>query len=105
MWSLILISLPCSLLSGTLAYVFQRLASPEAPSLSVCVREAQKLGYTEPDPREDLSCRDFARKLVVCGREAGLETSPEIRWEGSLQLLTEQDAKAPNVEAFLQSLR
>ena len=55
--------------SGTLAWLFNRYDGSEP--FSALVREAQQLGYTEPDPREDLSGLDVARKLVILAREAG----------------------------------
>ncbi len=60
-------------LSGTLSFIFNTL-EPGAP-FSAAVREARRLGYTEPDPREDLSGTDFARKLVVLAREMGRDVS------------------------------
>lgn len=57
--------------SGTLAFVFSELAAGR--SFSDAVREARALGYTEPDPREDLSGRDVARKLLTMAREIGVE--------------------------------
>lgn len=62
-------------LSGTTAFLFDRLGSGMA--LSEAVREAHALGYTEPDPREDLSGRDVARKMVILAREAGLRVEPD----------------------------
>ncbi|GAB6196918.1 homoserine dehydrogenase family protein [Lysobacter xanthus] len=56
-------------LSGTLAWLFNRYDG-RVP-FSQLVREAHDLGYTEPDPRDDLSGRDVARKLVILAREAG----------------------------------
>ncbi len=56
-------------LSGTLSWMFNTL-TPDTP-FSTLLREARRLGYTEPDPREDLSGQDFARKLVVLARELG----------------------------------
>lgn len=57
------------IVSGTLSYIFSELA--KGKSFSECVMEAKKLGYTEPDPREDLSGMDVARKLVCLAREMG----------------------------------
>ena len=56
--------------SGTLAYLFN-VFDGQRP-FSEIVREARALGYTEPDPREDLSGMDVARKAVILAREAGL---------------------------------
>ncbi len=57
--------------SGTLAYLFN-VFDGQTP-FSRIVREAKSLGYTEPDPRDDLSGTDVARKLIILGREMGLE--------------------------------
>ncbi len=57
------------LLSGTLAWLFNRFDG-RVP-FSALVREARTAGYTEPDPRDDLSGRDVARKLVILAREMG----------------------------------
>jgi len=58
------------ILSGTLAYLFN--VWDGSTSFSDVVRRAKGMGYTEPDPRDDLSGMDVARKLVILGREAGL---------------------------------
>ena len=57
------------ILSGTLAWLFNLYDGSK--SFSALVREALALGYTEPDPRDDLSGLDVARKLVILAREAG----------------------------------
>ena len=58
------------ILSGTLSYLFNTFDGT-AP-FSGLVREAHAMGFTEPDPREDLSGQDVARKLLILGRQIGL---------------------------------
>jgi len=58
------------ILSGTLAYLFNLYDGTR--SFSDIVRDARQRGYTEPDPRDDLSGSDVARKLTILGREMGL---------------------------------
>ena len=61
------------IVSGTLAYIFNQLATGKP--FSDIVIAAKELGFTEPDPRDDLSGLDVARKMVVLAREIGLEVS------------------------------
>ncbi len=56
--------------SGTLAYLFNVFDGTKP--FSTIVREARDAGYTEPDPRDDLSGLDVARKLIILGREMGM---------------------------------
>lgn len=57
--------------SGSLSYLFNTF-SAEEKSFSEILLEADALGLTEPDAREDLSGNDVARKLLILGREVGL---------------------------------
>jgi aspartokinase/homoserine dehydrogenase 1 len=58
------------ILSGSLSYIFGLLE--QGLPLSDVTEKAKALGFTEPDPRDDLSGMDVARKLLVMAREAGL---------------------------------
>ncbi len=55
--------------SGTLSYLFN--AFDGSVPFSAIVRQARELGLTEPDPRDDLSGQDVARKLLILARQAG----------------------------------
>ena len=57
-------------LSGSLSYIFGKL--DEGMSLSQATTLAKEQGFTEPDPRDDLSGMDVARKLLIMAREAGM---------------------------------
>ena len=59
--------------SGTLTYVAQLME--KGSSLHDALKEAQDKGFTEPDPRSDLSGLDVARKLVILARELGMKIS------------------------------
>jgi aspartokinase/homoserine dehydrogenase 1 len=62
-----------AVLSGTLSFIFNQMSIGKTFKTSVL--DAFSLGYTEPDPRDDLSGLDFARKVVIILREMGLKIS------------------------------
>lgn len=64
-----------AVLSGTLNYIFNTI-SPEIP-LSKAIKMAKEAGFSEPDPRIDLSGKDVARKIVILAREAGYKVEQE----------------------------
>jgi aspartokinase/homoserine dehydrogenase 1 len=75
--------------SGTLAYLFNVFDGREA--FSSIVRDAKAKGYTEPDPRDDLSGLDVARKLIILGREMGLTLEmSDVQVEGLVPRALEQ---------------
>lgn len=64
-----------AVVSGTLNYIFNCI-SADMP-LSATIRQAKEDGYSEPDPRVDLSGKDVIRKLVILAREAGYRLNQE----------------------------
>jgi bifunctional aspartokinase / homoserine dehydrogenase 1 len=85
--------------SGTLAYLFNVFDGKE--SFSSIVRAAKLKGYTEPDPRDDLSGLDVARKLIILGREMGLTLEmSDVHVTG----LVPQALDACSVDEFMERL-
>ncbi|MGH8158901.1 MAG: homoserine dehydrogenase [Rhodanobacter sp.] len=85
--------------SGTLAWLCNRHDGRQP--FSALVREAHALGYTEPDPRDDLSGLDVARKLVILAREAGWPLSLE---EVAVESLVSPALAALPLDACMQRL-
>jgi bifunctional aspartokinase / homoserine dehydrogenase 1 len=85
--------------SGTLAYLFNVFDGREP--FSSIVRAAKAKGYTEPDPRDDLSGLDVARKLIILGREMGLTLEmSDVEVNG----LVPKSVEKCSVDEFMQRL-
>lgn len=99
-----------AVLSGTLNYVLNALSSEV--SFSQAVRQAQEEGYSEPDPRIDLSGIDVVRKLTILARESGYRVEscdiearrflPDHLFEGSLEDFW---AQLPSLDAHFEEER
>ena len=99
-----------AVLSGTLNFIFNEI-SADVP-FSETVRRAKEQGYSEPDPRIDLSGTDVIRKLVILTREAGYRVEqadvekhlfvPDDYFEGSVEDFWK---KLPNLDADFESRR
>jgi bifunctional aspartokinase / homoserine dehydrogenase 1 len=94
-------------LSGTLSYLFN-VWDGEQP-FSALVRDAKAQGFTEPDPRDDLSGTDVARKLIILAREMGLDLElADVELEGlvpeSLRSATAEEflARVPEADAAMR---
>jgi aspartokinase/homoserine dehydrogenase 1 len=87
-------------LSGTLSYLFNTFDG-ERP-FSELVAEARREGFTEPDPRDDLSGADVARKVVILAREMGIPLEmADVELEG----LVPAGLRGGSAEDFLRDLR
>jgi homoserine dehydrogenase len=84
------------LFSGTLGYLTQ--GAEGGRRFSACLREACRLGITEPDPRLDLAGADVARKLVITARAAGIPLEFD---EVAIESLVSPDLEACPLEDFL----
>ena len=88
-------------LSGTLNYIFSTYAVGQ--NFSDVVAEAKAKGYTEPDPRDDLSGMDVARKILILAREAG--TAIELADIQIENLVPEDCRGAMSADEFLEKLK
>ncbi|KAH9623594.1 hypothetical protein KSS87_017318 [Heliosperma pusillum] len=86
--------------SGTLSYIFNKFKGKR--SFSEVVEEAKQAGYTEPDPRDDLSGTDVARKVIILARECGLKL--ELSDIPSESLVPEPLRSTSSAEEFMQQL-
>jgi len=90
-----------AVLSGSMNYIFSELESGEP--FSEVVRKAKELGYSEPDPREDLSGMDVARKILILGREA--EQHLEFDAIDIQSMVPGECQNAPSVSEFFEQLK
>ena len=88
-------------LSGSLSYIFNEF--DETLPFSEVVENARKLGFTEPDPRIDLSGTDVKRKIIILSREAGMKIEPDEVVIKSF--LPDECMQAESTEAFFECLR
>ncbi|RYU95751.1 bifunctional aspartate kinase/homoserine dehydrogenase I [Emticicia agri] len=89
-----------AVLSGTLAYIFNNFKAGDR--FVDVVREAKAKGYTEPDPRDDLSGQDVARKILILSRECGLKLEPDD--VKIINLLNDACLQAKTVDEFFVEL-
>lgn len=87
-------------LSGSLSYIFNTFTAKD--NFSEVVKKAQDLGYTEPDPREDLNGGDIKRKITILARESG--ASIEMKDVKVDYLLPASCRKAEGIKDFYEEL-
>ncbi|HEX9826834.1 MAG TPA: bifunctional aspartate kinase/homoserine dehydrogenase I, partial [Flavobacteriaceae bacterium] len=89
-----------AVLSGSLNFVFNHFDG--TTTFHDVVKRAQKEGYTEPDPRIDLSGVDVARKILILARESGVEMNLEAVLNQSF--LTKANLESKSVDDFYRAL-
>ncbi len=89
-----------AILSGTISYIFNNFVGDA--SFYETVKNAQALGYTEPDPRDDLGGVDFMRKMLILARDAGHQLEPSAVDLGAI--LPETCLAATSVDDFYAEL-
>jgi aspartokinase/homoserine dehydrogenase 1 len=85
-----------AVLSGTLSFIFNTFAA--GLKFVDVVKEAKAKGFTEPDPRDDLSGTDVARKILILARESGIKL--EFNEVDNIPLLSQDAMAASSVEDF-----
>ncbi|MDX2428819.1 MAG: bifunctional aspartate kinase/homoserine dehydrogenase I [Xanthomonadales bacterium] len=91
------------ILSGSLSAIFGMLE--DGVTFSRAVEKAMQLGFTEPDPRDDLSGMDVARKLLIIAREVGLDLElDDIKVEPVIENGFAADADSSEIINHLKTL-
>lgn len=90
-----------AVLSGSLNFIFNNYTG-KGDSFAEVVKQAQKEGFTEPDPRIDLSGVDVKRKILILLRESGFEM--ELNDIDTIPFIPEKCMQAKNVEKFFESI-
>lgn len=89
-----------AVVSGSLSYIFNNFDG--TTPFSELVTKAKDLGFTEPDPREDLSGADVSRKIIILTREAGIPIeSDDVMLN---PILPQHCMEAPDVDTFFKVL-
>lgn len=102
--------------SGTLSYIFNEFSTiePNSTKFSEIVTVAKQLGYTEPDPRDDLNGLDVARKVTILARISGLPVENPTSFPihslipkelESVQSADEYMSKLPNFDGDMDALK
>lgn len=91
--------------SGTLSYIFNEFSTAESNNVkfSDVVKVAKKLGYTEPDPRDDLNGLDVARKVTIVARISGLKVESPTSFPVQ-SLIPKELESIQSADEFLQKL-
>jgi homoserine dehydrogenase len=92
--------------SGTMSYLFNNwnpVSGEDGGSFSAAVAQARELGYTEPDPRDDLNGMDVARKCTILARLAGLQVENATAFP-TQSLIPKELETAKSADEFLAGL-
>ncbi len=100
------------LFSGSLSYIFNTLGEYPEISFHEVLQESARMGYTEPDPREDLSGEDVVRKVLILARELDVPAEmSDVEWHNpipvELRALNRSDfeRELPRLELEIEALR
>ena len=90
-----------AILSGTMSYIFNTFSTLNIPFLDV-VKNAQKLGFTEPNPKDDLNGMDVVRKILIISRLIGLKL--ELSDVSNEKFLSDECLNSETTDDFYKNL-